>query len=109
MYLFRDPFGIRPLSMGRWLAVEFATEFLESLLVVYLLAQTRLFTFGARVGFVVVAGVLAAIATNVSYWNWYGFPGTYTVAYIVTQIVGFLCAGLVIALVLKNWKPARER
>jgi hypothetical protein len=100
------PAGARPLAMGRFLAVEFGTEFLESLLAVFLLAQTRLITFGARVGFVVLTGVLAAIATNISYWNWYGFPATYTAAYVVIQVIGFLCAGLVIALVLKNWKPA---
>ena len=88
--------------MGRWLGIEFATELFESLLAVFLLAQTRLVTFGARVGFVTVAGILAAIATNVSYWNWYGFPCVYTAAYVLIQIIGFLCVGLVAALVLRN-------
>ena len=94
------------MMMGQWLSVEFATEFFETLIVVFLLSLTRLFTFGARVGFFLVAGVLAAIATNISYWNWYGFPATYTAAYIFTQLVGFLCAGLVAALILRNWRPA---
>ena len=92
----------RPLMMGRWLGVEFATELFESLLAVFLLAQTRLVAFGARVGFVTVAGILAAVATNVSYWNWYGFPCVYTAAYVLIQIIGFLCVGLVAALVLRN-------
>jgi hypothetical protein len=92
----------RPPMMGRWLGIEFATELFESLLAVFLLAQTRLVTFGARVGFVTVAGILAAIATNVSYWNWYGFPCVYTAAYMFIQIVGFLCVGLVAALVLRK-------
>lgn len=100
--LMYHPTGARPMMMGRWLGVEFATEFLESLLVVLLLVCTRLATFGARVGFVTVAGILAAIATNISYWNWYGFPTVYTAAYIFTQVVGFLLAGIAIALVLKN-------
>ena len=100
------PAGGRPLAMVRWLAVEFGTEFIESLLVVLLLMQTRLMTFGARVGFVVTAGILAAIATNISYWNWYGFPAVYTAAYIFTQVVGFFFAGLAIALVLKNQRTA---
>ena len=96
------PAGARPLMMGRWLGVEFATEFLESLLVVLLLGCTRLVTFGARLGFVTVAGVLAAIATNISYWNWYGFPTTYTAAYMFMQVAGFFFAGIAIALVLKK-------
>ena len=46
-------------------------------------------SFAGRVGFVTMAGVLAAIATNVSYWNWYGFPTNYTAAYMLIQVVGF--------------------
>jgi hypothetical protein len=91
----------RPLMMARWLLIEFGTEFLEALLVIILLCQTRLVTFGSRVGFVLAGGILAAIATNISYWNWYGFPAVYTASYMLIQVVGFLCVGLVAALVLK--------
>jgi hypothetical protein len=58
-----------------------------------------------RVGFVLVAGILAAIATNVSYWNWYGFPCVYTAGYMFIQIIGFLCVGIVAALVLRKRCP----
>jgi hypothetical protein len=92
----------RTFSMGRSLGIEFATELLESILVIFLLAQTRIDNFIGRVGFVFVAGILAAIATNVSYWNWYGFPKRYTVAYMFIQVVGFFCVGLVAALVLRR-------
>ena len=96
------PAGARPLSMGKLLSIEFATELLESILATFLLAQTRIATFGGRVGFVFVVGILAAIATNVSYWNWYGFPGVYTASYMFIQVIGFLCVGLVAALVLRK-------
>ncbi len=99
--LMYHPAGARPLMMVRWLSVEFATELAEAFLVVFLLAQTRLTSFGARVGFVTLAGILAGIATNVSYWNWYGFPVVYTAAYIFIQVVGFFCIGVVAAFVLK--------
>ena len=92
--------GSRLISMPKLLTVEFATELLAALLAVFLLAQTHIASFGGRVGFIFVVGILAAIATNVSYWNWYGFPSTYTAAYMVIQIIGFLCVGLVAALVL---------
>src|SRR6266850_5263356 len=88
----------RAYSFGRLLGTEFATELLESILVVFLLAQTRLSSFGGRVGFVTVAGILAAIATNVSYSNWYGFPCIYTASYMFIQFVGFICVGLVAGL-----------
>jgi peptidoglycan/LPS O-acetylase OafA/YrhL len=92
--------------MGSLLSVEFVTELIAAFLAVFLLAQTRLASYAARVAFVTVIGIIAAISTNVSYWNWYGFPGDYTAAYIFIQFVGFLCVGLVAAWVLKN-RPAR--
>jgi len=90
----------RAFSFGKSLGTEFVTELLEAILVVFLLTRTRLQSFGARVGFVFVAGMLAAIATNISYWNWYGFPANYTAAYMLIQIIGFTCIGIVAALVL---------
>ena len=90
----------RPFTFGKWLGIEFSTELFEAILVVFLLAQTRITTFAGRVGFVLVAGILAAITTNVSYWNWYGFPCVYTASYMFIQIVGFLLVGVVAALVL---------
>jgi hypothetical protein len=92
----------QPLALGKLLGVEFGTELLEAILVVFLLAQTPIASFAGRVGFVLVAGILAAIATNVSYYNWYGFPRVYTASYMLTQIVGFLCVGIVAAVVLRK-------
>jgi hypothetical protein len=92
----------RPLVLGKLLGVEFVTELLEAILVVFLLAQTRIAGFAGRVGFVVVAGILAAIATNVSYWNWYGFPCVYTASYMFIQIVGFFLIGIVAAFMLRK-------
>jgi hypothetical protein len=92
----------RRLALGKLLGVEFGTELLEAILVVFLLAQTPIPSFAGRVGFVLVAGILAAIATNVSYYNWYGFPRVYTASYMLTQIIGFLCVGIVAALVLRK-------
>jgi len=99
--LIYHPAGAKPMTTGQ-LATEFFTELVEALLVVILLAQARLGSFASRLGFVIVAGMLASIATNVSYWNWYGFPATYTVAYMTTNLVGFLCVGLVAAAMLKE-------
>ncbi len=85
---------------GKALGIEFGTELLEAILVVFLLAQTGIASFGGRVGFVLVAGIMTAIATNVSYWNWYGFPSVYIGSYMLIQIVGFFVVGIVAALVL---------
>ena len=61
--------SVRPFTFARYLGIEFATEVVEAILAVFLLAQTNIMSFGGRVGFVLTAGILAAIATNISYWN----------------------------------------
>ena len=96
----------RPFTLGKWLGIEFGTELIEAILAVFLLAQTVIASFAGRVGFVLLAGILAALATNVSYWNWYGFPCVYTAGYMFIQIIGFLCVGIVAAFVLGKRGPA---
>ena len=101
-FLIYHPAASRPMNMAKYLTIEFITEFCEALLAVWLLAQTRIITFGGRVGFVTAAGIIAAIATNVSYWNWWGFPGNYTAAYIFIQVVGFFLVGVVAAFMFRR-------
>jgi hypothetical protein len=96
------PAGSRPMNMGKFLTIEFVTELVEALLAVWLLAQTRIVSFVGRVGFVTAAGIMAAIATNISYWNWWGFPGNYTAAYILIQVVGFFLVGVVAAIMFRR-------
>jgi len=90
-------FPTRNFVFGKSLAIEFVTQLLQALIAVYLLSLTSIATFGGRLGFYAIVGLLAAIATNISYWNWYGFPVTYTCAYMFTGWVGYICAGLVAA------------
>jgi hypothetical protein len=95
----------RQFAFGKALAIEFSNEVLQAILVVWLLAQTRIGSFAGRVSFVLIAGILAAITTNVSYWNWYGFPGGYTASYILIEIVGFVLVGVTAALLLRKRSP----
>jgi hypothetical protein len=90
-------------NFGKHLAVQFITDLVKAVLIIALLAHTRLVSFSKRWVFVILAGVLASIVTNIPYWNWYGFDGTYTISQIVMEIIGFTCAGLVIAWL---YKPA---
>jgi hypothetical protein len=102
--LLYHPPGATGITGGK-LGMEFLTEVVETLLAVFLLAQTGLRRYASRVGFVVMIGIIAAITTNIPYWNWYGFPGSYTAPYMLTQIIAYLAAGLVAAAVLKNREP----
>jgi hypothetical protein len=96
------PAGSHPMNMGKYLTIEFITELCEALLAVWLLAQTRFATFGGRVCFVTTIGIIAGIATNISYWNWWGFPGSYTAAYVTIKIVGYFLVGIVAAIMFRR-------
>ncbi|HEV3041690.1 MAG TPA: hypothetical protein VHA33_28250 [Candidatus Angelobacter sp.] len=86
----------------RQLLTEGGTNILQALIAVFLLAQVRLKRFSSRVGFVTLIGIGAAITTNISYWNWYGFPGNYTAGYVFTLVVGYIVVGVIAAAIVKS-------
>jgi hypothetical protein len=88
-------------SFGKALATELGTNVVQMFLAVLLLGQTSLTSFAARWRFLAMVGMVAAISTNVSYWNWFGFPGNYIVTNIFTVAMGFTIAGLVAAAIVK--------
>jgi hypothetical protein len=91
------PTGLSPMQ----LTFEFFSELVESILAAWLLAQAGLAAYGARVAFVTVIGVVAAILSEAPYWNWYSFPLDFSLTNAAMQIAGFLAAGLVMAWYLK--------
>ena len=84
------------------LMIQLGLTTVEALIAAWLLSLTTLTTLGSRIGFVVVLGVLMALATNVEYWDWYGFPTNYTLAYMLDKVIGFLVVGLLIAVVTRR-------
>ena len=95
----------RSFNFGKMLFTEFLAEMVQVILILVLLSKTRIVSYGCRVGFFFLAGILASFPTNISYWNWDGFPGNYTAAFMTIQIVGFLLAGIVASLVLGKGAP----
>jgi hypothetical protein len=96
--------GTAPPELRYYLA-ELGFEMVEAIFAALLVAWAGIGGFLRRVGFVAVIGLIAAVTTNGSYWNWYGFPLDYTLAYALIQFVGFIVAGVAIAMIVK--KPAR--
>ncbi len=99
--LIYHPNGTNPMSPGK-LGIEFGLNLVEALIASFLVWRAKINGFHSCVGFVVLLGILAAIATNVEYWNWYGFPGNYTASYMLDKVVGFLVVGIAIAAVMKR-------
>jgi hypothetical protein len=93
----------RPLEMAPSMLVsEALSEIVQAIIAAVLVSLTVLVTVLHRTLFVAAMGVAVAISTHVSYWIWWGFPADYTLASIVTIVVGYVVAGLVIALVMRK-------
>jgi hypothetical protein len=58
-------------------------------------------SYGAKVLFVAVVSLFAALFGNLPYWNWYSFPTDYTIAYMGTSVLAWSVAGLGMAKVMK--------
>jgi hypothetical protein len=86
-------------DMTPMLIKEFLKQFAQALIAAWIVSMIAA-SFLSRVGMVTAIGVSAAIATNVSYWNWYGFPLNYTMAAIIIEVVSAIVAGIAIAAVL---------
>jgi hypothetical protein len=95
------PIGGPPVT-ARQLVTEGGTNILQALIAAFLLAQVRLRRFVSRLGFVALIGLVAAITTNISYWNWYGFPANYTAGYVGSLVVGYAVVGVVAAAIVKS-------
>ena len=94
--VYHPPSG--PFGFGQALGRQLGLNVLEGLLAAWLLSRAAAGRgYLERVAFVAVTGMLASLATNVEYWNWYDFPGRYEAGYMATQIVGYILVGLVAA------------
>jgi hypothetical protein len=90
----------RDISLGKRLPIEIGTNVVCALLAAIIVSQLRP-GLVVRTACVTVVGLLASIMTLVPYWNWYGYPTDFTVAQIVEHTVGWLLAGLVLALIVR--------
>jgi hypothetical protein len=92
--------GVSP----RQLVVEFALEVVESLLAA--LAISAVAGVPRRLGVALAIGLVAAVSTNFSYWNWYGFSWDYTLANAFTELMKYVLAGAAITGFLA-WRARR--
>ena len=99
MLLYRPAPDMMGADMTPMLIKEFIKQFVQALIAAWIVSMIAA-SFIMRTGIVTAIGVSAAIATNISYWNWYGFPFDYTMAQLFIEIVSAIVAGLAISAVL---------
>jgi len=99
--LIYHPTGATTMMTGQ-LVNECILNIVQALMAAFLLSLIPgLGGYASRVGFVLLIGLLAGITTNIEYWNWYGFPATYTAGIVADKLIGFLVVGLVVAALVK--------
>jgi hypothetical protein len=80
----------------RQLAIELASAILAAGVAAYLLSLVGA-PYLTRVVAVALLAVFASLSISASYWNWYGFPTAFVAGELVTELIGWLLAGLAIA------------
>lgn len=88
--------AMSPMQVGG----EFLKEIAVSLILAFLMAQSRAVDFSSRLAFATAAGLMVTLSSNISYLIWYGFPVDFTMASIVIDTIGYIVAGAIIAKVL---------
>lgn len=99
MLIYRSAGTDQRTDMTPMLIKEFIKQFVQALIAAWIVSMIAA-SFMTRTGIVTAIGLSAGIATNVSYWNWYGYPLNYTEAQILIELVSGLVAGLAISAVL---------
>ena len=98
--LIYPPTGAEPMGPGM-LLTELASNILACIAAA-LAISWLVCNFWGRVAAAGLIGLAAWLSIDVSLWNWYGFPTSYMLAQGVDQVVGWLAAGLAIALIVKG-------
>ena len=93
--------SLKPAGMERTMedSMMFAliNSIIVSILVVILLSCTSDLGYMARVFFIVMVGLVAALLGHVPNWIWWGFDTNYTIVMIADILIGWFLAGLIIA------------
>src|SRR6266702_1325806 len=101
------PNGKTPLAPQQ-LITELLNDIAQGVLLAWLLAHSAMSTMGNKLKFALAVGLAATFVTNISYWNWYGFPTDYTLAYMFGEVGGYLAMGLAIAVMTVEVKTLEE-
>jgi hypothetical protein len=92
--LLYSPKGWNPVSASQ-MGTQFLSEVAAATVASYLLTLIG-GTFWSSVVFVTLLGSLPWLVISVPYWNWYGYPGSLTMATLVSLVVGWFVMGVVL-------------
>ena len=88
-------------SMASYMLSGLLIQMAAALVGTGLLLRARLETYGARVVFLAVTGLLIGIAGHLPQWNWWHFSTGYTLLEMADLVISWTLAGLVIGKVAR--------
>ena len=88
--------GMTPKTLGSELASNIIAALIAAILVSFMVGAWLKRAFA-----VALFGLFGVVSLLVSYWIWYGFPGTYVAGELITEVVGWFLAGLAIAKIVR--------
>ena len=94
------PDGAEPMSV-RQLVTQLFSNVVCGLIAALVVSFTN-GCFRQRLLCVALLGPFVWFAISVPYWNWYGFPGDFSLAALIDLAVGWSLAGLVIARIVSG-------
>jgi hypothetical protein len=100
--IFYDPVGRDPFMLSQMI-IGLIIFIIAAGIVAWFLSRSTAAAEGfiSRVVYCGMIGVLIAIGTHLSSWNWMGLPGDWTTAQMIDSVVGWLLAGAGIAAIIK--------
>jgi hypothetical protein len=84
------------------LLIQFLTFLVSALIATFLLLKTCGLTYGQRVLFVALCGVLIFLGGKVGDWVWWGFSSAYLMMELGAIVIGWILAALVMAMFVKG-------
>lgn len=94
-----QPKGGDPMMVSQ-LVQQFVLDIFCALIAACILSST-VGSYLRRVGKVMLLGLFGWLAVSLAYWNWYMFPFPMVALDAITQVPGWLLAGLLIAKIIK--------
>src|ERR1700688_1626337 len=95
--------GGEELNFGKLMGYQFLFGLAGSFVIAWILALTAgSTTFGSRACLVLLIALFGGIVYSLPEWNWYGFPASYTIASIASQVLSWSIAGLAMAAIVKR-------
>ncbi|HJW94485.1 MAG TPA: hypothetical protein VJ901_12780 [Thermoanaerobaculia bacterium] len=70
------------------------------------LAAMMVGTMMKRAYAIALLAIFASVSLSFSYWIWYGFPAKFVLGELLTEMIGWFLAGLVIAKLVPRAVPS---